>query len=278
MKALKITFILALTAFYSKNAFAQDFIRLGVAHDFQKSKVVQTFSFDFNRTEKVDEKKGKFLLFDKNDFYLLPTSDVNIGDGVTSSENNILFQLNLGKAFYGKKWKSKDNLTTKVWNKAIEFNPSYNSDKLFSEKLAYGQAKFLLNFISARHNGSVEPIYVKTEHSIATGLFTNIGYRYSKTYDKDNLYSTFGVLLDYKTRLLNSKNEENWVFKISGNYYFIASDVSQLTTDKFGGIIKSSIDRLAFTKTYLGISHKYGNDNPSYKYVHTLELSLKIKY
>lgn len=278
MKTFILTSITMLIALFSQNTFGQDFIRIGAAHDFQKNKIVQTFSFDFNRTEKIDEKKGRFLLFDKNDFYILPTSDVNIGDGVTSSENNILFQLNLGKAFYGTPSKSKDNLTTYVCNKAIEFNPSYNSDKLFSEKLTYGQAKFLLNFISARHNGATEPIFVKTEHSIATGLFTNIGYRYSKTYDTDNLYSTIGVLLDYKTRLLNSINEENWVFKVTGNYYYIASDVSQLTSDNFGGIIKSSIDWLTFKNTYLGLSHKYGNDNPNYKYVNTLELSLKIKY
>ena len=278
MRTQKLICILILMVFYTQCTFGQDFIRIGAAHDFQKNKVVQTFSFDFNRTEKIDEKKGRFLLFDKNDFYILPTSDVNIGDGVTSSENNILFQLNMGKVFYGTKWKSEDNLTTSVWNKAIEFNPSYNSDKLFNEKLIYSQLKFLLNFISARHNGAIEPIHVKTEHSIATGLFTNLGYRYSKTYDTDNLYSTFGILLDYKTRLLNSKNEENWVFKVTGNYYYIESDVSQLTTDKFGGIVKSSMDRLVFKNTYVGLSHKYGNDNPNYKYVHTLELSAKIKY
>lgn len=278
MKKQKLICIIVLIVFYSQRIFGQDFIRIGAAHDFHKNKVVQTFSFDFNRTEKVEEKKGRFLLFDKNDFYILPTSDVNLGDGVTSSENNILFQLVMGKAFYGTTWNSKDNLTTNVWNKAIEINPSYNSDKLFSEKLSYVQLKFLLNFISARHNGPIEPIYVKTEHSIATGLFTNLGYRYSKTYNTDNLYSTFGFLLDYKIRLLNSKNEENWVLKVTGNYYYIASDVSQLTSDNFGGIIKSSIDRLVFKNTYFGLSHKYGNDNPNYKYVHTLELSAKIKY
>jgi hypothetical protein len=278
MKKLKTIFTLLIFTFSSIKTFSQDFIRLGLAHDFQKSKLVQTFSFDFNRTEKIDEKKGRFLLFDKNNIYILPTSDVNIGDGVTSSENNVLFQINMGKAFYGNTWKSKDNLTTSAWNKAIEFNPSYNSDKLFSEKLSYGQLKFLLNLISQKHKDESVNTYITTVHSVAMGLFTNLGYRYSKTYDTDKLYSTVGVLLDYKTRLLNSKNDETWVFKVSGNYYSIVSDVSQLTSDKFGGIIKSSIDRLVLKNTFFGLSYKYGNDNPNYKYVHTLELSAKIKY
>lgn len=274
---LKTLSIIALTI-GTGNIYGQDFIRIGAAHDFQKSKVVQTFSFDFNRTEKIDEKKGRFLLFDHNNYYILPTSDVNLGDGVTSSENNILFQMNLGKAYYGEKWKSKDNLRTSAWNKAIEFNPSYNSDKLFQEKLAYGQLKFSINLISQKHNEATENTYIKSVHSIAIGGFSNLGYRFSKTFDAEALYSTAGILLDYKTRILNLKNEETWVFKITGNYYYIASDVEQLTADNYAGIIKSSIDRQLFKNTYIGISHKYGNDNPNYKYVHTLELYAKIKY
>ena len=115
-------------------------------------------------------------------------------------------------------------------------------------------------------------------HSIALGGFSNLGYRYSKTYGTDDFYSTAGLLIDYKTRILNSKNEDTWVFKVTGNYYYIVSDVQQLTTDNFAGLIKSSIDRQIFKNTYIGLSHKYGNDNPNYKYVHTLELSAKIKY
>lgn len=278
MKSYKLIMSVVFLAIFSTNSYSQDFIRLGVAHDFQKSKVVQTLSFDFNRTENIKEKAGRFLLYNKNNLYILPTSDVNIGDGITSSENNILFQANIGKAFFGELHKSEDKLTTNQWNKAIEINPSYNSDKLFLEKLSFGQVKFLLNFISSKHNGAIEPIFVKRVHSFATGIFSNIGYRYSKTYDTDNFYSTIGLLLDYKTRLLNSKNDETWVYKVSGNYYYIASDVKELTNDNFGGIIKSSVDRLALKNTYIGLSHKYGNDNPNYKYVHTFELSVKIKY
>ena len=260
------------------NTYGQDLIRIGVAHDFKKNKIVQTFSFDFNRTEKIDEKKDRFLSFDYENYYILPSADVNLGDGTSSSENNILFQINIGKAFYGEKLKTDNNLRTTVWNKAIEFNPSYNSDKLFQEKLSYGQLKLLLNLISQKHNDATEKTYIASVHSIALGGFTNLGYRYSKTYDIDSLYSTAGIILDYKTRILNSKNLDNWVFKISGNYYYIISDVQQLTSDNFAGLIKSSVDKYAFKNTFFGLSYKYGNDNPNYNYLHTLELSAKIKY
>lgn len=275
---LNIALLLILSLVTINKGIGQDFIRIGAAHDFKKNAVVQTFSFDFNRTEKIDEKKGRFLLFDHNNFYILPTSDVNLGDGITSSENNVLFQLNAGKAFYGEKWKSKDNLRTSAWNKSMEFNPSYNSDKLFQEKLAFGQLKFLLNLISQKHKDATENTYIRSVHSLALGGFTNLGYRYSSANKTDALYSTAGILIDYKTRTLNSKNEDTWVFKVSGNYYYIASDVQQLTTDNFAGLIKSSIDRQIFKNIFIGLLHKYGNDNPNYKYVHTLELSAKIKY
>ncbi|RAK19578.1 hypothetical protein B0I03_1105 [Flavobacterium aquaticum] len=278
MKLNTTLLFIAVSVNLINKAVGQDFIRIGAAHDFSKNKVVQTFSFDFNRTEKIDEKKGRFLLFDHNNFYILPTSDVNIGDGITSSENNILFQINMGKAFYGKEWKNKDNLRTSAWNKAMEFNPSYNSDKLFQEKLVFGQFKFLVNLISQKHKDKSENTYIQNVHSLTFGGFSNIGYRYSKTYDTDNLYSNAGILMDYKTRILNSKNVDNWIFKVTGNYYHIISDVQQLTNDNFGGIIKSSIDRLIFKNTYIGLSHKYGNDNPNYKYVNTLEISTKIRY
>lgn len=278
MKLKIILLFIAFFAIFKNKVFGQDFIRIGAAHDFQKNKAVQTFSFDFNRTEKMDEKKGRFLLFDHNNFYILPTSDVNIGDGITSSENNILFQINMGKVAYGEEWKSKDNLRTSAWNKAIEFNPSYNSDKLFQEKLAFGQLKLLVNLISQKHKDATENTYVQSVHSIALGSFSNLGYRYSKTYDKEALYSTIGILVDYKTRISNSQNKDTWVFKVIGNYYYIVSDVQQLKTDNCAGLIKSSIDRQILKNIYIGLSHKYGNDNPNYKYVHTLELSTKIKY
>lgn len=274
----KTRLTISIIFFISINIYSQDFIRIGLAHDFQENKIVQTFSFDLNRTEKIDEKAGKFLLYNKKNFYILPSSDINIGEGVTSSENNVLFQINIGKKFLGKLLKSKDNLRTSAWNKAIEFNPSYNSDKLFQEKLSYGQLKLLLNFISQKHSDKTDSTYIKSVHSIALGGFSNLGYRYSKINKTDDLYSTAGILFDYKTRLLDSENIENWIFKITGNYYYIISDVQQLTSDNFAGLIKSSVDKYVYKNIFVGLVYKYGNDNPNYNYIQTLELSVKLKY
>lgn len=272
-----LTFFFLLTGY---KVVSQDFIRIGAAHDFKKSSVLQTFSFDFNRTEKIDEKKGKFLLFDKNNFYILPTTDVNLGDGITASENNVLFQINAGKAFFGNLRKSNNNLTTSAWNKAIEFNPSYNGDKSFVEKLAFTQIKLLLNFISATHSDATPDTYVKSVFSFAPSMFTNIGYRNSKSFG-NNFYSTAGMLMDFKLRLLNKKDKDiydNWILKLSGNYYYILSEVKQLTSKNYAGILKASIDKNFYKSLYLSFTYKYGNDNPTYSTIHTLELAFKVKY
>jgi hypothetical protein len=274
--------------------WAQDFIRLGVSHDFRQQKLVQTFSFDFNRTEAVKEKVDKTLLRTKSNFYLTPTSDVNLGDGVTSSENNVLVQLNTGWAFYGKKHKSQDSTWTGVINRAFEINPSYNADKLFNEKLYYGQIDYLFNLFAQRviitpatgsnSNTPYPDTFVKTVHSLSLGPVATLGGRHSTIYD-DALYSTAGVLLGYKTRLLDSDNNSKWIFKATGTYYYLLSENRELTTDKYAGILKTSIDRLILSgpstlpaKVLIGIAYKYGNDNPKYTYVHTFDLSLKLNF
>lgn len=263
--------------FMSTSGFTQDFLRTGVAIDFQKDKIVQTFSFDFNRTEKVDEKVGGYLKYTKNNFYISPTTDINLGDGITSSENNVLLQINMGQAFLDTTpIKNKDKSRATYFNHAIELNPSYTSDKLFKEKLAYGQLKYLFNIVSTKHTTDVTNFYLKSVNSISLGVFVNTGYRYSSSYEIDNFYSTLGALIEYKTRILNSKKKDSWVFKLTANYYGIASDVRQLTTQKYAGLLKASVDKLLFGQLFVGFSYKYGNDNPTYKTVHTLEFSLKL--
>ncbi len=286
MKLKIALFFLVISTFLVNNILGQNQqklirIDIGAAYDFQKEKVIQNFSIDFNRTERIDEKKGNYFLYSPNNYYIRPTADINIGNGVTTSENNILFQVNMGKAFLGENKNCKGQPRKTIWNKAIEFNPSYNSDKLFQEKLTFGELKLLINPIATKHKFTTEDendIYLHSVHSLALGVFSNLGYRFSKTNNTDAFYSTAGILIDYQTRILNIEKKNNWVFNVFGNYYYIISDVRQLTTDNFAGIIKSSINKKIFKDTFIGLSYKYGNDNPYYQYIHVLELSAKIAY
>lgn len=255
---------------------SQDFFRLEIVHDFKKNKLVNNFSFDFNRTEKVDEKAGKFIRFKEDNIYLLPSSEINLGDGVTSSENNVLAQLNAGKAWYGRTRQSGQK--TYAWNKAFEINPSYNSDKSFNERLYYAQIKYVWNFILSLEASIGGNIYTESESSLSLGIVSNLGNRTSKNFNDSSFYSTQGILLEFKKRILDSSNNETWAMKLSGNYYRISSDIEQLTDDDYAGIIKASMSTRLYKNMYVGISYKYGNDNPNYNYVHVSGVSMKIKY
>lgn len=276
MKKHIVLLLLLLPALMVQKLHAQDLIRIGLGGDFKKSNFIQTLSFDLNRTEQVDEKKGRFFVFDDKGYYLLPTVDVNIGEKPTSSENNILLQLTAGKMFSGKKRPNAAKKVLLIWNKSIELNPSYNADKNFIEKLGYAQVKFMLNPIWSKFYPSDK---FKNESSLAFGLFSNNGFRHSATYSKNSAYSTGGVIVSFKERFRNDRQtEDNVVLALSGNYYRIFSELDELTNDNYAGALKASIDKLLCKKFYIGLIYKYGSDNPTYTCISTIELALKIKY
>ena len=276
MKKHIVVLLLLLSVQIMQKLHAQDLIRVGIGGDFKKSNFIQTLTFDLNRTEQLDEKKGRFFVFSDNGYYLLPTVDVNIGEKTTSSENNVLLQLTAGKIFYGEKRRNDAEKILLVWNKAIEINPSYNADKNFIEKLGYAQVKFILNPIWSKFYPSNK---FKNESSLAFGVFGNNGFRHSATYAKNSAYSTGGAIASFKERFRNDgQTEDNVVLALSGNYYRIFSELDELTDDKYAGALKASVDKLLAKKFYMGLVYKYGNDNPTYTCISTLELALKIQY
>lgn len=260
---------------------AQDFVRMGAIHDFSNSKIVSNFSFAFNRTEAEEADVAKYLYFNRNNkLFILPTSEVNLGDGVTSSENNVMAQVKFGKVFLPPLITSPANpLIQSAFRQSIELNPTYNADKEFKEQLYFGQLRYAANYVSQVWSGTVPGTsYIKKVHSFAVGPFANFGARSSKIFDQSKAYVTAGAFLEYQLRTLNSTHQENWVAKISGNYYYILSDLDAITNDEFGGKVKVSLDRRVYKKFAIGLEYKYGNDNPKYAYVHTLGLSAKISY
>ncbi|UPL50549.1 hypothetical protein [Hymenobacter sublimis] len=281
------TLLLGLMLSASVPVLGQDFVRIGAGGDFKESRFIQTFSFDFNRTEKVDEKAGRYILYSRSGFYITPSSDVNIGEGVTASENNILVQLYLGKAFFGDKVKSNDGFGVSQLNKAFELNPVVNADKNFDQMLYYGQAKFLLNRISARYTSGPDT-FLLADNSFSIGPFFNLGHRRTRVEvngDQEisgNAYATGGLLGEWKKRIRKKtvKNGvvDDWFLRLSGNYYYVVSDSRNLTGEDFAGIAKASIDKRIGKRIFLGLSYRYGNDNPKYVTVHTLDLGIKVTY
>ena len=280
MKKTQIILILILASI--KVGYSQDMFRFGIGTSLKDStNFIQTISFDFNRTESVEEKSGKSLIYNKNGFYLTPSSDVNLGEGTTSSENNVTFQFAVGKIFLGDL--KNNDLRQSQFNSGIELSPSFTSDKNFNEYLYYGQLSYKFNWIGSKFTGfDPEKDYVKKGFFFAVSPFVNIGHRTSQSLNQDEFYSTAGIIIEAKYRLIeqDKKNEpiENWVFKLSGDYFGVVSEISSIYNNDFAGKLKCSIDKIIFDKLYLNMSYKIGNDGPVYNDFHAIEMGIKVKY
>ncbi len=274
--AISILFFILITSAYS-----QDLIRIGVTHDFKKKKAVDSFSLDLNLTDKEESRPVKYFLFDTDGYYLLPSSAINIGDGVTASENNVMAQIKAGKMFYGSPFHIFSRNNTYIINQSVEINPSYNSDKNFEEKTAFAQIKILLNLIGQVSNGLADNPRIEKAFVATFGPYTNIGYRWSRELDLNKLYSTAGFFLDFKKRNMVKVGDyevDDLSYRLYGNVYYIASDLSELYKERYAGLVKVSVIKRILNKTYLGISYKYGNDNPVYSTINVLELSFAVNY
>lgn len=278
-RSLSILGLLLMTQF----ALSQDFIRLGVTHNFNNEKVFQTFTFDLNRTEDLEEKAGKYLIYGGvgKRYFINPTVDINIGEGIKSSENNILFQLNIVRKNFGNVSVTPHPVLqksyTKVWNKAFEINPSYNADKSFNEKMIYAQLNHTWNFCASTSSTNPANIGTLNQQVLSFSLASNLVYHLTKNFDDERLYTTAGTVLDYKYTILKNA-EPNINIKLSANYYYLISEVEALTTDNFAGSLKASLDKKLYNMIFLELSYKYGNNNPTYSYVNVLELSTKVKF
>ncbi|GAA5020312.1 hypothetical protein GCM10011506_05110 [Marivirga lumbricoides] len=278
----KTLFIIVLFTLIGKSGFSQDMFRFGVGTSLKDStSFIQTISFDFNRTESVKEKSGKSLLYNKNGIYLTPSSDVNLGEGTTSSENNVTFQFSLGKVFLGEL--KNENLKQHQFNQGLELSPSFTADKSFKEYLYYGQISYQLNWIGSKFTDSdPEKDYVKKGFLFAISPFVNLGQRTSKSLNANNFYSVAGLILETKYRLLTKDKKdkpiENRVFKLSGDLFAILSENDSIYDNHLAGKLKCSTDKRISKKLFWNISYKIGNDGPIYKDFHALETGLKLKY
>lgn len=282
IKANKIILVILFCFLFSMQGSCQDVVRFGLGTAFSDStKFIQTISLDFNRTENVKEKAGNSIIYKSNGFYFTPTSDVNLGEGINSAENNLLFQLSFGKVFLGEL--KNLNLKQKQFNQTIEFNPSYNANKTFAEKLIFGQLAYKINFIQSKFTGGQESQdYVKNGFLLSISPQLNVGVRESSSEDNSVLYATTGLRTSLKYRLLslNNKKEvyEDLVFTLNALGSLIISELDSLFDEDFAGKFSISIDKHILPNTKLNLTYKVGNESPTYNKYNSLDFGVKVNY
>lgn len=156
-KAIILVFI-ALNSM-SQRVSAQDFIRVGTGFSFLGSEdFVQSLTFDLNRTEAKKEKGGIYFLFTPDNFYIKPVVDVNIGESVSTSQNNVKFTTRFGKnIFYSSR-------STYFF---VNVEPTYNTNKEFNEELYYLNLNGGISFyndkevrIQLDRTTPIDPVYI----------------------------------------------------------------------------------------------------------------------
>jgi hypothetical protein len=258
----------------------QNYVKTDLAFSFLGSKkLVQTFDFNLNRTDEVTNKDGgiNFFYSPVTNYYITPTVSANIGESITTANNNIVAQVAFGKDIAINKEKGKS-----FFRISAEISPTYNSDKTFTEKLYYAQIRLILNPIWDKFTGTAASSLLRREFSIAVNPVVNIGSHDSKTYGVRAAYNTAGLntsfILRYNSLDKKGAVYEDWVFKLTGNGYRLFSEIKALYAKDYYGQLTASIDKALNSKCALSAGYKYGNESAKYDNVNGLTFGFKYKY
>jgi hypothetical protein len=265
----------------ASNCVAQNFIKTDLAFSFDDSKkLVQTFDFNLNRTDEVQNKNGGvYFLYTPARFYIIPTVDANIGQSVSTANNNVVTQIDFGKVLGN--WKCKNGNDLRFFRLAAQISPVYNSDKTFTEKLYYGQAKLLMNWVWDGFGGTAEKSQIDREISIAVDPVLNAGIHDSKNFGVNEGYSALGLNTSLTWSFFKFNGDmqyADWAIKFSGDYYDLSSEIKALYNKNYYGQVSGEVDKSITPKIALSLAYKYGNENATYSTVNTLQLGFKYKY
>ena len=278
---------------------AQDFIRVGGSFNLGggDKEIIQSLTFDLNRTEAKKEKdQNVYFLYSPKNFYILPVIDVNLGEKNKISENNIKSAFRFGKNFFNENIKSTYFF--------INIEPTYNSDKDFSEKLYYANINGGLKFYKDKEviqtvnfNDSTIPFNIRKNELLFTiGTIHKIGERLSKTYDKNNQYVIVGGFSEFKYVINRNnlselkKNAEkipkrsdlkqfaNWTFSVKPRLFYIIEELEEVANNNFTGFIEVSIEKSINEKISFSMNYKFGDDQPKYEEVNGIEFGFKYKF
>jgi len=260
---------------------AQNFIKTDLALSFLgNKKLVQTFDFNLNRTDEVQNNSSGVYFLYTHKYYIVPTVDANIGESVSAANNNIVTQVTFGKVLGDVKRKSGMDIANTRFS--AEISPTYNSDKTFAEKLYYAQFKFIYNPIFDHFGGPADNPELQREISIAIDPIFNLGTHDSKIYQTEQGYSAAGLNTSFLLRYIDKDKKgaihDDWVFKVSADGYRLFSEIRALYAKDYYGQLVLSVDKWVTSKISLSLAYKYGNENAKYSSVNTLTFGFKYKY
>lgn len=274
--SLRKTILVIIVTLLSLPSISQDRIfAIGYTKNFVNSDSSNvSFTIDLNRMPGKSEGAGTFYLvntptFEKINFFVKPTADVNLGSYTTLAANNVSIGLPIGLS----RKLNKDNPNSTwgtLWG-SFEIGPDFIADKTFDNYLYYISPGVTLNYS-----------YTSTKETV---LDLGIGFKYGfgerlqsvKTKSK-NTYNKYIIPIGLAFNAFKSKDDSYHHLKLSGIYKYnhIIKDDQTISPAKDRNYLQLKLDYYFISQLGLNITYTSGYEEPLFKKVNSIAFGITL--
>jgi len=232
-----------------------------------------SFTIDLNRMPGKTEGAGTYFLvnipsFEKINFFVKPTADVNLGSYTTLAANNVAIGLPIGlsrllsvnpNAKWGTLWAS------------FEVGPDFIADKSFDNYLYYVSPGVILNY---SHTSKKETVI-----DFGIGFKYGFGERLQSVKTKErNSYKKYIIPIGLAFNTFKSKDDSYHHLKLSGIYKYnhILKDDPTISPDKDRSYLQFKLDYYFISQLGLNITYTSGYEEPLFKKVNSLAFGITL--
>lgn len=221
-----------------------------VGRSFARDSTALSFSFGFNRGETADPSDGVYLHTWQTrgglwGWALKPSAEVNIGNGVDVSPNNVLGSLALAGTHFR-------SVSGRAWQKMLLITPlsaHYTADKNFTTSLRYAEVG--VQFLFYRSRGPSE-----WRLHLLPGLAFDLGIRRTDTVTRNFTRATSSLSAQFKKQL--------WTWTLSAKLFAIRNDTGVVADGAYGSFT-TQVRRKLNDHFGLSVEYRTGFDEPAYR-------------
>lgn len=233
-----------------------------------------SFTIDLNRMPGKSEGAGTYFLvntpaFEKFNFFVKPTADVNLGSYTTLAANNVSIGLPIGLS--RKLNKDNPSATFGTFWGAFEIGPDFIADKTFDNYLYYLSPGFTLNY---SHTSRKETVI-----DFGIGVKYGFGERLQSVKTKQkNTYTKYIVPIGVTFNTFKSKDDSFHHLKFSGIYKYnhILKDDPIAFPDKNRNYLQLKLDYYFISQLGINVTYSSGYEEPLFKKVHSLAFGITL--
>jgi hypothetical protein len=233
-----------------------------------------SFTIDLNRMPGKSEAGGTYFLvntpaFEKFNFFVKPTADVNLGSYTTLAANNVAIGLPIG---FSRKL-NKDNPDAKwgtLWG-SFEVGPDFIADKSFDKYLYYVSPGVTLNYSHSSKKQTVIDFGIGFKYGFGERLLS------AETKQK-NSYKKYIIPIGIAFNAFKSKDDSYHHLKLSVIYKYnhILKDDPTISPDKGRNYLQFKLDYYFTGQFGVNITYTSGYEEPLFKKVNSLAFGITL--